>query len=258
MSMSHISRSFPIALSVGAILVCATTTARGETATLKGKFVLDGKAPTPEKINANKDPEVCGKHNLVREELVVGSDGGIQNVVIWALKLKAPAGGKLPPAFVNIENCRLSPRIVTMQAGQELELKNSDAIGHNTEGHPRNNPEFNVNIPAHGMVPIKNIVKAETRVFEVKCGIHPWMKGYVLVTDGPFAAVSGADGSFEIKGLPADTQVEFQVWQERGGFVKDVTVGGKKTTWGFGKFKLKLKPGDNDLGVIKAKIAGGN
>lgn len=257
MLFSPTSRWFPIALGVTAILACAATTARSETATLKGRFVLDGKAPAPEKIIPDRDKEVCGKHELVRESLVVGSDGGIQNVVIWALKIKA-AGEKLPPAVLNNQDCHFLPHVLTMQAGQTLELKNSDPVGHNTEGHPKTNPEFNVTIPANGMVPIKNITKPETRAFEVKCGIHPWMKGYVLVTDGPYAAVSAADGKFEIKGLPTDTQVEFQVWQERGGYVKDVTLDGKKTTWVFGKFKMKLKPGDNDLGGIKAKIGGGN
>lgn len=258
MLISRTRRWSCIALSVTAIVVYAAPTALGQTATLKGKFILDGKAPAPEKIVPDRDKEVCGKHEILRESLVVGSDGGIQNVLIWALKLKAPAGEKLPPAVLNNKDCHFLPHVLTMQVGQTLELKNSDSVGHNTEGHPKNNPEFNITIPANGMVPIKNITKPETRAFEVKCGIHPWMKGYVLVTDGPYAAVSAADGTFEIKGLPTDAPIEFQVWQERGGFVKDVTVDGKKTTWGFGRFKMKLKPGDNDLGVIKAKIGGGN
>jgi len=36
----------------------------------------------------------------------------------------------------------------------------------------------------------------------VKCNQHPWMKMYVNVTKSPFYAVSGADGKYEIKGLP--------------------------------------------------------
>jgi plastocyanin len=244
-------------LVCGVAVTLAASTGHGDTATLKGKFVLDGAAPKPEAITPTKDAEVCGKHKLERETLVVGADGGIQNVLIWAPKVKAPAEAKGEgPAVMDNKDCRFQPHILAMQAGQVLELKNSDPVGHNTEGHPRNNPEFNILIPASGKIEIKDLKKAETRPFEVKCAIHPWMKGYVLVSDAP-SAVSNADGSFEIKGLPAGTQVEFQVWQERGGFVKDVTVDGKKTTWGFGRFKMTLKPGENDMGTIKAKIGGG-
>jgi hypothetical protein len=83
------------------------------------------------------------------------------------------------------------------------------------------------------------------------------MKGYVIVAEGPFAAASKEDGTFEITGLPAGKPIDFQVWQERGGHVKDVTIDGKKTTWAMGKFKMTLKPGVNDLGTIKAVIGGG-
>jgi len=237
------------------LLALTASTGYGETATLKGKFVLDGAVPKPEAITPTKDVEVCGKHKLERESLVVGADGGIQNIFIWAPKVKAEGEKPAGPAVMDNKDCRFNPHVLAMQAGQVLELKNSDPVGHNTEAHPRNNPQFNMLIPANGKIDIKDLTKAEKLPFEVKCAIHPWMKGYVLVTEGP-VAVSKADGSFEITGLPADTQVEFQVWQERGGYVKDVTVDGKKTTWGFGRFKMKLKPGENDMGTIKAKIGG--
>ena len=42
-----------------------------EWASLKGRFVFDGTPPTPVEITADKDVEVCGKHKLVNEELVV-------------------------------------------------------------------------------------------------------------------------------------------------------------------------------------------
>jgi hypothetical protein len=70
------------------------------------------------------------------------------------------------------------------------------------------------------------------------------MLGYVLPRDNPYAAVSGDDGSFEIKNLPAGTW-EFQVWQEAAGNLA------AKPEWKKGKFKLQIKPGDNDLGVIQ-------
>ena len=56
------------------------------------------------------------------------------------------------------------------------------------------------------------------------CSIHPWMKGYVFIIDHPFAAVTKADGSFEITGVPAGKQ-QLVVWQSTKGYV---TEGGEQ------------------------------
>ena len=47
----------------------------------------------------------------------------------------------------------------------------------------------------------------------VVCNIHPWMKAYILSLDHPYMAVTGEDGTFEIKNMPAG-QHEFQFWHE--------------------------------------------
>src|SRR5262249_3714636 len=45
----------------------------------------------------------------------------------------------------------------------------------------------------------------ETAVVNVGCNIHGWMKMGVLVVDHPYVAVTGADGSFELKNVkPGD------------------------------------------------------
>ena len=236
--------------------MAAVESGGGETATLKGKFVLDGTAPTPEAIAVNQDAAVCGIHNLVRESLMV-KDGAIQNVCIWlsSPKIKGQAAGK--QIVMDNKDCRFNPHVVAMQAGDTLVLKNSDPVPHNTKGSPRSNQEFNVIIPPNSTQDIKTITKSEGKPFKVECSIHSWMAGYVVVTDGPFAAATGEDGTFEIKGLPANTPLEFQVWQEAGNQISKVNVDGKDANWSQGRFKITLKPGENDLGTIKATIGKG-
>ena len=57
-----------------------------------------------------------------------------------------------------------------------------------------------------------------------KCDVHPWMGAYMGVLDHPFFAVSGADGSFEIDGLPAGDYV-IEAWHETlGTQTQSVTV----------------------------------
>src|SRR5262249_33213588 len=52
--------------------------------TIKGRFVYDGAAPKPVAITITKDAEVCGKHPLANESLLVSEGGGIANIVLYA------------------------------------------------------------------------------------------------------------------------------------------------------------------------------
>ncbi len=80
-------------------------------------------------------------------------------------------------------------------------------------------------------------------VGRVVCNIHPWMRAWLLPRDNPYAAVSGTDGSFVLAKLPVG-EWEFQAWHEQGGWPR---VPG----WNRGRFKVRIKPGRNDLGTIK-------
>jgi len=82
------------------------------------------------------------------------------------------------------------------------------------------------------------------------CDIHPWMKGYIMVFDHPFFAITKEDGSFEIQGVPAGKQ-NLVVWQNAVGFatpnkggLMPVTVKAGEAT-DIGEVKLdptKVKP----------------
>ena len=90
------------------------------------------------------------------------------------------------------------------------------------------------------------------------------MGGYLVVRKDPYAAVSDTDGKFTIKDLPVGKELEFALWERRTpAYLKNATFKGGKAD-AHGRFKIKLKPGDNDLGDIKvgaslfkAKIARG-
>ena len=62
-----------------------------------------------------------------------------------------------------------------------------------------------------------------------KCDVHRWMNAYVGVLDHPFFAVTGADGTFELKGLPPGTYT-IEAWHEKlGTQTQTVTIGEKET-----------------------------
>ena len=47
------------------------------------------------------------------------------------------------------------------------------------------------------------------------CNVHPEMSGYVVVVPTPYFAVTGKDGEFEIKNVPAGTYA-IRTWSEDG------------------------------------------
>jgi plastocyanin len=253
-------------LSVAAILglaVASTTALAG--GSLKGKFIFDGKAPAPAKLKVDKDVPVCapGGKAPADESLVVDPDtGGIANIIV---SLYVKPGGKKPakpegykdllkkPAELDNTKCRFEPRVTVVYAGQELVLKNTDTVGHNVKANLLKNAPFNDLIPGGGKLSKKSLTQEETLPAEASCSIHPWMRGYLVVRDDPYVAVSGTDGAFEIKDLPAGDWT-FRAWQERSGYIEEVKIDGKADKWEKGRFEIKDGSKDHDLGEIKIGI----
>ena len=81
--------------------------------------------------------------------------------------------------------------------------------------------------------------------------MHAWM----VVRPNPYFAISDKDGNFEIKDLPVG-ELEFQVWQERSGYVTDAKIGGQATKWPKGRVKWTIEDGKTtDLGEMKLAAA---
>ncbi|HEV3340876.1 MAG TPA: hypothetical protein VG125_10985, partial [Pirellulales bacterium] len=205
---------------------------------LTGKFVYDGPDPMPARLAITKDEEVCGKHDLKDESLVVGPNKGLKNVVVFLADKKAavhPDYEATAKDMVKYDNnhCAFEPHILPLRTSQTLEIHNSDPLSHNSNLTPLGDSPFNQLI-SHNNAVTYNFRKQQNSPVMVTCSIHPWMKGYVFPRDNPYVGVTGVDGSFEIKNLPAGKH-EFQVWQEA------VNGLAAKPDWKKGKFKLEIK-----------------
>jgi hypothetical protein len=68
-------------------------------------------------------------------------------------------------------------------------------------------------------------------MIRVKCNIHPWMHAFIGVVGNPYFAVSGEDGSFELKNLPPGDYT-LEAWHETLGTEEQkvtVPASGKST-----------------------------
>lgn len=191
-----------------------------EWGSLRGRFVLSGERPEPERLDITRDEEFCGQHDLHDESLVVHPENaGIRWVIVWLDSrdpvpvhpdaAKAPAE---PPRLDN-RNCRFEPRVMTVRTGQEYAIANSDPIAHNAAVFARRNQPFSVVISQNQPL-LRTFQRPETSPVRVDCSIHAWMRAWLVVTDHPYAVATDADGRFELADLPAGSW-KFRFWHER-------------------------------------------
>jgi plastocyanin len=159
--------------------------------------------------------------------LLVGPQNELQNVFVY---VKDGLGDRTfvspqTPVVLDQDGCVYSPHVFGVQVGQPVEIVNSDATAHNVHAVPKANREFNFLQQTQGKRDIRTFDAAEVMV-PFKCDVHNWMAAYAGVLPHPFFGVSGADGTFEIRGLPEGTYT-IEAWHEQLGVqTQTVTVDG--------------------------------
>jgi len=230
--------------------------AQGNSGTIKGRLVWGGgDVPAPANLfnvgAAPKDPAVCAKDAPIpdRELVVDAKTKGVRYAFVYLVKpeganpdavKKLLAGA--PQATIDQKNCEFVPYVTAMIQDQPLVLKSSDPVNHNVRFSAFTNAPFNQILPPNGEVTVKMV--AERRPIPLNCDIHPWMKGYIMVFDHPFFAITDEDGSFEIEGVPAGAQ-NLVIWHSKVGYVNEGLARG---------MAVQVQPAKGaDLGEIKMK-----
>lgn len=222
----------------GLVAVLFTTNALA--ADITGKVAFDGTAPKGQRLRMNADPVCMKAHKdpVVSEDVVVNGNGTLKNVIVY---VKDGLGSrKFEPSKQKVvfdqEGCLYVPHVLGIQTGQELEIVNSDPTLHNVHSLSKDNPSFNIAQPKQGMKLTRKFEKPE--LFKVKCEVHTWMGAYIGVFTHPFHAVTGSDGSFSLKKLPAG-EYTIEAWHEK-----------------LGTQTMKVKVGATDTKTVDFKFAG--
>ncbi len=176
-------------------------------ATINGKVILDGGTPmpVPTAIKMDADPVCKAAHSAAQMDnfWMVDAGGGVQYAFVY---IKDGLGGKqyAPSSDASLEQkgCMYSPRVQGVVVGTKVKITNDDKTLHNVHAFGEKNEQFNEGQPAGSPAKEKVLDKAEVMI-PFKCDVHGWMKSYVGVLTHPFFAVTGADGSYSIKGVPA-------------------------------------------------------
>jgi len=197
-------------------------------AAIKGTVQFVGGAVDQKKLPVTVDQFVCGKDKDA-EDLVLSPQRGIRNAVVSLAS--PPPGAKsefsTAPVFLDQKQCVFTPRVILVPVGGTVEFLNSDRLLHNLHSASKSNPTFNRTQPKGRAIPI---TFAKPEIVRIACDLHGWMRAWVVVTEHPFYAVTGAAGEFALNNVPPG-KYTLTVWQETlGTQTKDVTVGDADTT----------------------------
>ena len=196
-----------------------------------GRITFEGTPPQPAVIRMDSDPN-CVQPGVTAtdETLVVEDTGALRNVFVYVKDGLGDLRFPIPsePLLLDQMDCLYVPHVMGAQMGQSLEILNSDPTLHNVHAVPVANQEFNTGQPLPGLKYTHQFTTSEVMV-PFKCDVHPWMFAWVGVVDHPFFAVTGADGSFNLEGLPPGTYT-IEAWHESlGAQTQTVTIGEQET-----------------------------
>lgn len=216
---------------------CVPVSALAEdNAVIKGKVIFKGDAEKYKRttLDTSKD-ENCKKikEKIGSEEVVINKKtepATLRNVIV---SIKEGLGDRKYPAkteaaILDQVGCQYAPHVLAVMEGQPVKIRNSDPTNHNIHFFDAKiNEKLNKTQPK----PMEEEVKLKVEApFKVKCDVHPWMGMHIAVFNHPFFAVTGDEGTFEIKGLPPG-KYTVEAWHEKFGTVTasvEVTSGATK------------------------------
>ncbi len=174
--------------------------------------VTFGGSPKPP-LNVDKNRDVCGAQKP--DESISVSGGKLKNVVI---SIEGISRGPRKPlsrtATIDQRGCLFVPHVQAVSAGGTYELLNGDSVFHNVKLQSGGRSLHNVGMPFKGMRVKKSV--AGPGVVKLSCDAHSWMRGWVIVKDHPYVAITDDAGRFTLEGVPPGTYT-VEAWHEELG-----------------------------------------
>jgi hypothetical protein len=192
----------------------------------------------------SKEPSCVAVHKdhpATAETVVAAGDGGLANVVVYVSEgWNGGASSATPQPVMDQKGCQYLPHVLPVNPNQHFKVTNSDQALHNVHPMPKPgsaNREWNKSQPP-GAQALYESWPAEEVAIHVKCNIHPWMSGYIVVVKGPYG-VSDPKGAYKIDNLPPGNYT-LTAWQETYGTqTQKVSVAGGKSVSANFTFKAK-------------------
>ena len=161
---------------------------------------------------------VAGQIKMLEKGDRPSSDVG--QTVVWLVGSQAPAG-RASHVEMATEGKQFLPHLVVVAPGSSVAFPNHDPFNHNVFSL---SPEAPFDLGLYGRGEAKSITFRQPGTIQVYCNFHAQMRGIVFVVASGLVTQPGADGSFQLDGVPPGEYV-LHAWHERSGEVQQpVTV----------------------------------
>ncbi|GJL80355.1 MAG: hypothetical protein NPINA01_33440 [Nitrospinaceae bacterium] len=215
---------------------------------ISGVVNFKGTVPEPimEDLNKGKNVEFCAKHpdtkdgNVRPRQKVVVNGGKLTDTVVFIENIEK--GKAWPTAVINFDfkNCDIFPKVAVARKTPKgvkegiMTITNQDPdILHNPHGYSvagaNRKTLFNKPLPSKGDVAdvtktFKRFKQKKDKHFFLQCDQHNFMEADGRIVWNPYYAVSGADGTFKIDGIPAG-KYKVTAWHPYAGeSTQEITV----------------------------------
>jgi plastocyanin len=196
--------------------VCFThplPTAAQSTGVIQGRVELEGTQRRRRSVDryANAPSVARSIQELPAVVYLRGSVGGTRNEA---------------EAVMTQRDTTFVPSVVFVRPGGTVAFPNEDPFQHNVYSYSSIGT-FDLGRQNPGSSADKTF--PEPGIVEVFCEVHDFMRGAIIVTEGPYSAIVGSDGSFRITGVPPG-EYTLAVWHaEHESLEQPVSVTGGGT-----------------------------
>ena len=135
----------------------------------------------------------------------------IADAVVMIDGPSVPAAAGAPHAVMNELHDSLVPPVLAVTVGTTVDFPNSAPQLHNVLS---TSAARKFDLGMYGEGEVKSVLFDTPGVVEVRCKVHPKMKGFIVVHANPYVAVSDEQqGSYTIADVPPGTYT-LRVWHE--------------------------------------------
>lgn len=209
--------------------------------TVSGSVSLDGIAAPLPAVATGKDSATCGPS--MPDESVQVQGGGLANAVVWLDGVRAGKAAGLERRFeLDSDRCKLLPRVQAAVVGSSVNILGHDNFRQHLEFRAAGDsaPRAKILLGSGEQVIPTELPFRSPGMVAVTDKDHAWPRAYLAVFDHPYFAVTGANGSFTIDGVPPGSY-QLHTWHERTGTkAQKVDVGAN----GALKLTIALEPRD--------------
>ena len=135
-----------------------------------------------------------------------------KNVVVYLDYAQGDFQSPVERPTIDQRNLVFQPHVLVVTTGTTVDFKNSDNVKHNIFS-PSPSAD-NMNLGTYGKEQTKSWTFNQTGDVVLLCNVHAEMSAWILVRQNPFFAITGDDGKFQIKDIPAG-KYTLKVWSEK-------------------------------------------